>query len=427
MANKFKNTFMAQTTSKMYLNDQFADFTFTFRGEKVPVHKNILATASPVFAAMFYGPVKDNDTVEITDSYAEAFKELLQFFYLDKVTLSIENITEVAKLADKYNMLHCVNAFVENDLIDKNVLLAYKLAVILENENLQKICAKFISLNIEDILKSKELLRCDRNFLKIILEMDELVCNETEILDACLAWAKNACRQVGINESQAENLRSQLGDCLYAIRFASMTAEELTTHTVNYKRLLTDHEVAEILHTILVPSYNSSKFSVKKRSTRKWDSNKDTIWCQRDIVTKKRFISQEESLRFSVNTPVLLGMIFADLTVAIADFFQIRYNNSSKFEIEILEVCKKGEDESAQSKVLIKQCGDMEIFLDPPVIINPRKQYEIRTKKTTANVCYSNDCKWKSEYTLDDETRITFYDSEKQNECFVSELHFQRI
>lgn len=85
----FDNAFANNLLSNMYLKSDFADVKFTFPNdnccEEVPAHKAILATASPVFGAMFYGALKEHDVVSIADSTANAFKEFLQFIYRPKV------------------------------------------------------------------------------------------------------------------------------------------------------------------------------------------------------------------------------------------------------------------------------------------------------------------------------------------------------
>lgn len=89
----------------LYLNEQLADVNFVFKNEaeveKVPANKAILAALSPVFRAMFFGPMKEKGDVEMVDATADGFKEFLGFFYLDQVKLTIENIDEVIQLADK--------------------------------------------------------------------------------------------------------------------------------------------------------------------------------------------------------------------------------------------------------------------------------------------------------------------------------------
>lgn len=117
MSIKLKTTHINKSISKLYLNAELSDFAFKFESEKVPVHKCILANVSPVFRAMFSGPIKEKgDSVEIIDSNAEAFKEFLQFFYLDEAMLTKEHIQQVRLISLSYFLLTNVGFSVNSRL-----------------------------------------------------------------------------------------------------------------------------------------------------------------------------------------------------------------------------------------------------------------------------------------------------------------------
>lgn len=71
---------------------------------RIPPHKILLATDSNVFKAMFYGEMKENGDIRLADVSEAAFKQFLQFFYLNEVELSIELIAEVMYIGHKYNV-----------------------------------------------------------------------------------------------------------------------------------------------------------------------------------------------------------------------------------------------------------------------------------------------------------------------------------
>lgn len=130
MSCKLKNNFTAKNLSKLYLNDEYSDAKFVVQNVEIPVNKNILAVASSVFHAMFYGPLKETGVIQITDANAAAFKEFLQLFYLDEVEFSIKHIDTVTRLADKYDMLGCLRTFpgynegqLLNELNENNLIL----------------------------------------------------------------------------------------------------------------------------------------------------------------------------------------------------------------------------------------------------------------------------------------------------------------
>lgn len=68
----------------MYGNEWMSDVCFVVgrEGEKrvrIPAHKFILATASPVFYAMFYGPLAEKKEIEIIDIEPCIFHAMLKF------------------------------------------------------------------------------------------------------------------------------------------------------------------------------------------------------------------------------------------------------------------------------------------------------------------------------------------------------------
>ena len=83
---------------------EFSDVTFEVAGQVFPGHKLILATHSPVFAAMFsYTDTKEaqEGKVVITDIEPEVFQELLCCIYSDTVVVKEFCVTELFVAADK--------------------------------------------------------------------------------------------------------------------------------------------------------------------------------------------------------------------------------------------------------------------------------------------------------------------------------------
>lgn len=151
----------------MYINEELVDVHFEFKAndeiQRVPANKNVLAAVSSVFNAMFFGSSKERNAVRIEDASADGFKEFLQFFYLDKVTLSMENIGTVIHLADKYDVLEYVkicDVFLKSQLTMENICLGYQVAVILKNEQLIKFCEDEISKASNEIFVTDAFQRC---------------------------------------------------------------------------------------------------------------------------------------------------------------------------------------------------------------------------------------------------------------------------
>lgn len=415
MTNVLENEAASKVTGKLYLNAELADVSFTFdvdgEIEKVPANKAILAAESPVFHSMFYGLWKEDGDVEIVDASADAFKEFLQFFYLTKVTLSMENIEAVARLADKYDVLHFLNAcaqLFEMKLTKENMCYAYQMALHLKDDTLIKFCEKEIGLWPKDVFASDAFLRCDIETLERILDLG-LVCNEADIFDACLKWAKYSCRNYGLDENLSENLKAQLGDCLQSIRFSVMKIEEFTKYYASHRGLFTPEEFEDIVLMLTVKGHVSDKFN---QSPRPYIWNKDNILkCKR----KRENTSLSNYTNLGVvwitsNHSALLGEISG--THFILKDKNLAYRHTFDVSITILEL-------DIHSKALVSVLYDgkshqfdnnqPEIALPQPILIKPQTLYEIRVTSSDMDEGLYHNTAWKPTAEADDGLTVQFH------------------
>lgn len=58
---------------------------------------------------MFYGQLKENGDIQMTDVSEAAFQVFLQFFHLNKVEIGIEHIAELIHLEHKYMVTNCID------------------------------------------------------------------------------------------------------------------------------------------------------------------------------------------------------------------------------------------------------------------------------------------------------------------------------
>uniref|UniRef100_A0AC34R1R0 BTB domain-containing protein n=1 Tax=Panagrolaimus sp. JU765 TaxID=591449 RepID=A0AC34R1R0_9BILA len=90
-------------------DEEFKDFTFCVDDEKIKVHRNIIAVASPVFAAMLKPHCKEfkEGSVDIMDFDADTINNAVELMYTRKVDdkLNIEELLDLYKFADKYDLV----------------------------------------------------------------------------------------------------------------------------------------------------------------------------------------------------------------------------------------------------------------------------------------------------------------------------------
>lgn len=445
MSNKLVNTIAAKSMSTMYLESELADVHFIFpnddQSERVPAHKAILASTSPVFKAMFFGPLKENDTVKITDSNTDAFKEFLQLFYLFEVTLSIGNIEEIVRLADKYDMLESCATLLEANITTENILWCYQFAIALNNAELKEFCESRIQKHIFNIIKSEKFLHCSRDVVRNILKLDTLDCDEIQLFNACIEWAKASCQKNGLDETNSVNLKNQLDSCFYLIRFSAMEAEEIADilQIKLIEGLFRGHELADIWRAKWTKKPVPELFSNKERSKPVYTWNATNILLGNRLLKSgsrtKRIHLKDSSVFFSSNEHILLGEIhFATISS--------ESKSSKSCSINIIECIIDNAEDSEDSEdsewssqfkssksLYTKNYNEPPtlLSLDKPIVIQSHKVYQIRF--TFSHECYASYLHYRtaSEVSLNDKIKISFHPSPNDAAGFVSKLYFNQI
>ncbi|KAI5634448.1 BTB/POZ domain-containing protein [Phthorimaea operculella] len=136
-------------SSHLFRTREWADCAFQFESSagaspkgSLEAHRLILAMASPVFAAMFYGHVGDKESpVVIRDIELPTFVELLKYIYTDKVHITnVEDAISLYKAANKYILVHLERVCLQylfKALNPDNVCQVYELACFF-GENLEQ-------------------------------------------------------------------------------------------------------------------------------------------------------------------------------------------------------------------------------------------------------------------------------------------------
>lgn len=344
---EYINKIPTESGKLLYLDAETADVCFLIGETKIPAHKNLLAAASDVFKRMFYGPLRETDNVRIDGVNGTAFKEFLQFFYIENVKLTIENIADVMDLGHKYNVTKCSELcveFLKDTLTDDNICTGLSLAMIYDLNELKDFCKKRIIANTSAVIRSAGFLECDRSILEYILNINLFSCSEMDIFDACMAWVRARSKQDALTK---EIVHTHLGHLFYAIRFASMKIKDVANLTNPYGFLFSFDEYKEIIQLIELPAFQPQFFATAKREL-PW--NKDAvILCDRSILNRSntfvRPIRRIEATAFSTNEPILLGSL---ICTSLADHRGRPPTGRAKqlVEVTIVEISGVDIDES---------------------------------------------------------------------------------
>ncbi|XP_031637085.1 BTB/POZ domain-containing protein 1-like [Contarinia nasturtii] len=419
--NDYSNVIFPTIGAKLYLNDNTADFRFIFESangpdQSIPVHKLFLVTASEVFGSMFNESWHEKDQVKIDDAPIAAYKEFLQFFYLNKVKLTMENIAKVMYLGNKYNVSECLKVchkFIASKLTSDNVCSTYELAMRLNQKNLKKLCETWISKNCMSVFKSTEFLHCKKDVLSHILDLDPLNCTEADVFEACVGWVK------AVNNAETltrEFLRGQLGDVFHKIRFCSMSPKEFATLIPTYGHLFSPEECKEVFQMVSLEEFQPQFFEgnhKKRLEMLAWDEQA-VIKCDRSISVfysdEPYFLKNLETTTFSIDNPVWLG---AFLCVDLSDYTDNEYaflEEELNTEFTIVEVAKDSEKILYNGTAGLGSESDTRIVLSKPVYIRQGFIYEIRMQQVPPEKCCTGDL-LKTDVQVDSEISVRFHDS----------------
>lgn len=247
--------------STLYLNPSISDVTFVIESNgtsaaKIPAHKCILATCSPVFERMFSGYLPALSEIRLNDITPAVFKEFIKYFYLDEVNLTFENVAEVVYLARKYEMIDYMAAcskFIQMNLSLDRMCEGLELAVKCDFPELIAFCELEIFHNSTKFFASKEFLTCDRYVLKsICIRLELLKFIGEEVFVGVLRWARSAWKRENClgTEPTLADVRNRIDDLVYCIEFSSMSNQALTSMALEMAEFFKKEELLRILKIV---------------------------------------------------------------------------------------------------------------------------------------------------------------------------------
>lgn len=386
---------------KWYLDSESADVHFTFESTgsttsssmRLPAHKILLATDSDVFKAMFYGELKESGDIHLTDVSEAAFKQFLQFFYLNEVELSIDSVADLMHLGHKYMVANCIdvcNRFLTDCQTVDNVVFVLGLAMLYEHRKLIKLCERSIVRKTVAVLKSSGFLECNRQVLAHILNSNVFICSEVELFEACMAWVKVKC---GLNVLSKECVDEHLGELFYGIRFGSMAIEEFCTLAKKYNAVLSK-DFQTITNLIGLPEMQQNEFNTQRREI-KWtndddDDNDDDfgkiLKFDRVIgreIGKYFVIQDKESIIFTTAKPLLTEFTCSALECNYASVY-----SDSPVQVIISESIRLHGAPNNLLKMNSKLRGiEPNILMSRPILVKPGFFYQISIRFPCAYTC----------------------------------------
>ncbi|XP_067627725.1 uncharacterized protein [Eurosta solidaginis] len=200
-------------------SEKFFDCVFHIVGKQLKCHKLILATASPVFEAMFYGPLREQtQEIEILDISIEIFQMLLNYIYagsIDLLALTLEEAIELYYCAEKYliaDLIHSCLLAIARKLRYDNILPALELCVCMDLHDLLEVCMSFFSrccLNNPQYMtahKQQHYVHVSKECMKAIIKANKNENASKHMLWFVYDWCQQECHALGVKQEDYDDL-----------------------------------------------------------------------------------------------------------------------------------------------------------------------------------------------------------------------------
>ncbi|XP_054090067.1 BTB/POZ domain-containing protein 6-A isoform X5 [Zeugodacus cucurbitae] len=207
MAAQFSRRF-----EQLLRSEKFYDCVFHIAGAQLKCHKLILSTASPVFEAMFYGPLREQQQeIEILDISAETFQLLLNYIYagvIDFEALTLEEAIELYYCAEKYLVTDlttsCLLA-IARKLRYNNILPALELCVCMDLRDLLNVCMSFFSrccINNPQYMTTHKnhYVHVSKDCIKAIIAANKSEKTSKQLLWFVYEWCQRECHELGLQQ-----------------------------------------------------------------------------------------------------------------------------------------------------------------------------------------------------------------------------------
>jgi len=238
---------------------------------KIPAHKFVLASGSPVFYAMFYGGLsrETSNNIELPDVDSSGFLAFLKFLYCDDISLNEDNVLSTFYCSKKYLVNYLSKAcikYLTQILNPQNAfVLLNQFRMFDDEKDFVNQCLEVIDCQADKAFESEPFVDIDESTLKLILQRETLNIKELNIYKHCLRWSEEECKRKNL-DLNPRNKRYVLDKLIHLIRFGAMTLDEFANSPALDGLLTAEESNSLFLHFTTKNENNLlTKFNTKKR------------------------------------------------------------------------------------------------------------------------------------------------------------------
>ena len=254
----------------------FCDVILRVSGQDFTAHRNILASCSDYFHAMFNGNMKESreKVVTLNGVDPDIMRHVLRYIYTGEIILQPDNVELVLQAANLMLIKSLKDAcckFLMNVLNVGNCLGMQRFAEAYACTELHETISKFVHENFGYVTQTEEFLCLSEHQLSSLLCSDELsVMNEEKVYEALIRWVKHDGRnRKKYFPELIENIRLPLMSPDYLID--QVESESLFQEFPKCSQLLT-----EAHHFLLLPN-RRGWFQTARTRPRKYENTNELL------------------------------------------------------------------------------------------------------------------------------------------------------
>lgn len=386
----YNQTSLYDRIKKLLVSYEWSDCSFSVSGKLFKAHKLILGISSPVFEAMFYGPLSSDEDILITDIQPDIFQLILNYIYTDTVDINtIDQAFELLYASRKYMLEHlteiCIDYIQTNISVD-NVIDVLNYPDYMQDEQLITFSLKLFCEHANYLLQEKKNL-ITYPCLRTILESDQMNIAEKDLIKHVFEWSSYCCKQNNILVT-FENRRDVLKKygLFKLLRFLTLTNNELEEIVTDINNLLLPYEYENLKQLI---KYSDIDVKDIIGSIGLVDMPRNLLklqWhlCYRSpirsvapiIIDSNNYVIHS---RIKVNKSIFINSLCVPTRMAPAVHFR---NNIAKVYSEQLSVSVMCESDSSVNKLTnfmntVEYDSMLDIELSEPCFIKKDEWYKI--------------------------------------------------
>lgn len=372
---------------KLFKSDGSEEFVFA--------HRVILASSSPVFEALCFGAMAEQNPISITDVDPDAFQKMIKFIYTDAVEFAnAEDACNVLYIAKKYLIYTLAGqaiAYISDEIDEMNCLQIHEFAKFVYEERLIKESWSYICSHLDVIVKNLTYDYLSSDIIKRLVDEESLNGGELTLFKMCMLWAEAECKQRNLKVT-GSNLRNILleNDVLNKIRLLSLNENEfeigpLESNILNCDEIEYIRKQVSELKIMMVKSCDTAEIERKMTETNKYPLSVCNTFQPRNIIPLKkvychRFIEEQFKV-LSFLIPSYVTVITVNKSVRLTGiFFSGKSYNpyykriyTENIDVTISHSNSKLVQTSFSNDVLYNSV--FKVPVDPPLILERCKEY----------------------------------------------------